>query len=141
MCCAFMSLPFRESHYYELLMAKGRRLYLWIWQDCWAAQVRALAMGHLCRGWTQWDNNCTFLKKKKKILSIMGEKKIHLHWAEGSDGPWRGPMIWGAFSFSGKIELQVVQGHQTAAGYCSLVFSTEVLTTWIRSTTAKCKYL
>uniref|UniRef100_A0A665W7L7 Uncharacterized protein n=1 Tax=Echeneis naucrates TaxID=173247 RepID=A0A665W7L7_ECHNA len=36
-------------------------------------------------------------------------------------------MIWGAFSFNGSMELQVMQGHQTAAGYVNMVLCAMVL--------------
>ena len=30
-------------------------------------------------------------------------------------------MVWGAFSYRGTLELKVVQGHQTAAGYVGML--------------------
>uniref|UniRef100_A0A672P8D6 Tc1-like transposase DDE domain-containing protein n=1 Tax=Sinocyclocheilus grahami TaxID=75366 RepID=A0A672P8D6_SINGR len=37
-------------------------------------------------------------------------------------------MIWGAFSFNGIMELQVVQGRQTAAGYVDMLQRASLLT-------------
>lgn len=37
-------------------------------------------------------------------------------------------MIWGAFSFNGKMELQVVQGRQTATGYVDMLQRASLLT-------------
>ncbi len=37
-------------------------------------------------------------------------------------------MIWGAFSFNGKMELQIVQGRQTAAGYVVMLQRASLLT-------------
>ncbi|MCI4388749.1 hypothetical protein PGIGA_G00089470 [Pangasianodon gigas] len=37
-------------------------------------------------------------------------------------------LIWGAFSFNGKMELQVVQGRQTAAGYVDMLQQASLLT-------------
>ncbi|KAL0176570.1 hypothetical protein M9458_028900, partial [Cirrhinus mrigala] len=37
-------------------------------------------------------------------------------------------MMWGAFSFNGKMELQVVQGHQMTAGYVDMLQYASLLT-------------
>uniref|UniRef100_A0A3P9Q560 Tc1-like transposase DDE domain-containing protein n=1 Tax=Poecilia reticulata TaxID=8081 RepID=A0A3P9Q560_POERE len=37
-------------------------------------------------------------------------------------------MIWGAFSFNGTMDLQVVQGRQTAAGYVEMLQRASLMT-------------
>lgn len=37
-------------------------------------------------------------------------------------------MIWGALSFNGTMELQVVQGHQAAAGYVEMLQQAPLMT-------------